>query len=292
MEFKDMHSFYAVVEEGNISHAAKRLDIAQPALSKQMKKLEESLGVQLFERGSRRIRLTEAGRILYTRVEQILGMVDGTVNEITAIGSGVMGSLMIGTVTTSGATLLPRLIKEFHKRYPKVTFQLWEGEGVRILELFDNRIIEIGITRTHVDPKIYESITLTNEPLVMVMQKNLCCCGKSLDKVSLRELKGQPLIIPLRWKTIFLAQCSTLGFVPNIVCVSDGILQNILWTKMGIGMALVPKSTEELLTEDNLVYKAIVDPVISTQTVVAWLKNRTLSHSGQHFLTLFKEMFH
>jgi DNA-binding transcriptional LysR family regulator len=292
MEFKDMHSFYAVVEEGNISHAAKRLDIAQPALSKQMKKLEESLGVQLFERGSRRIRLTEAGRILYTRVEQILGMVDGTVNEITAIGSGVMGSLMIGTVTTSGATLLPRLIKEFHKRYPKVTFQLWEGEGVRILELLDNRIIEIGITRTHVDPKIYESITLTNEPLVMVMQKNLCCCGKSLDKVSLRELKGQPLIIPLRWKTIFLAQCSTLGFVPNIVCVSDGILQNILWTKMGIGMALVPKSTEELLTEDNLVYKAIVDPVISTQTVVAWLKNRTLSHSGQHFLTLFKEMFH
>ena len=292
MEFKDMHSFYAVVEEGNISHAAKRLDIAQPALSKQMKKLEESLGVQLFERGSRRIRLTEAGRILYTRVEQILGMVDGTVNEITAIGSGVMGSLMIGTVTTSGATLLPRLIKEFHKRYPKVTFQLWEGEGVRILELLDNRIIEIGITRTHVDPKIYESITLTNEPLVMVMQKNLCCCGKSLDKVSLRELKGQPLIIPLRWKTIFLAQCSTLGFVPNIVCVSDGILQNILWTKMGICMALVPKSTEELLTEDNLVYKAIVDPVISTQTVVAWLKNRTLSHSGQHFLTLFKEMFH
>jgi len=292
MEFKDMHSFYAVVEEGNISHAAKRLDIAQPALSKQMKKLEESLGVQLFERGSRRIRLTEAGRILYTRVEQILGMVDGTVNEITAIGSGVMGSLMIGTVTTSGATLLPGLIKEFHKRYPKVTFQLWEGEGARILELLDNRIIEIGITRTHVDPKIYESITLTNEPLVMVMQKNLCCCGKSVDQVSLLELKDQPLIIPLRWKTIFLAQCSTLGFVPNIVCVSDGILQNILWTKMGIGMALVPKSTEELLTEDNLVYKAIVEPVISTQTVVAWLKNRTLSHSGQHFLTLFKEMFH
>ena len=292
MEFKDMHSFYAVVEEGNISHAAKRLDIAQPALSKQMKKLEESLGVQLFERGSRRIRLTEAGRILYTRVEQILGMVDGTVNEITAIGSGVMGSLMIGTVTTSGATLLPGLIKEFHKRYPKVTFQLWEGEGARILELLDNRIIEIGITRTHVDPKIYESITLTNEPLVMVMQKNLCCCGESVDQVSLQELKDQPLIIPLRWKTIFLAQCSTLGFVPNIVCVSDGILQNILWTKMGIGMALVPKSTEELLTEDNLVYKAIVDPVISTQTVVAWLKNRTLSHSGQHFLTLFKEMFH
>ena len=291
MEFKDMQSFYAVVEEGNISHAAKRLDIAQPALSKQMKKLEESLGVQLFERGSRRIRLTEAGQVLYTRVEQILGMVDGTVNEITAIGSGVMGSLMIGTVTTSGATLLPGLIKEFHKRYPKVTFQLWEGEGKHILELLDNRIIEIGITRTHVDPTIYQSITLSNEPLVMVMQKNLCCCGESADRVSLLELKDQPLIIPLRWKTIFLTQCSKLGFVPKIVCVSDGILQNILWTKMGIGMALVPESTKELLSEEDLVYKTIVDPDISTQTVIAWLKNRSLSHSGQHFLGLVKEMF-
>ncbi|MDF2565180.1 MAG: putative LysR family transcriptional regulator [Massilibacillus sp.] len=291
MEFKDMHAFYAVVEEGNISHAAKRLDVAQPALSKQMKKLEESLGVQLFERGSRRIRLTEAGQVLYTRVEQILGMVDGTVNEITAIGSGVMGSLKIGTVTTSGATLLPGLIKEFHKRYPKVTFQLWEGEGKHILELLDNRIIEIGITRTHVDRTIYQSITLSNEPLVMVMQKNLCCCGESADSVSLLELKDQPLIIPLRWKTIFLAQCSKLGFVPKIVCVSDGVLQNILWTKMGIGMALVPESTKELLSEEELVYKTIVDPAISTQTVIAWLRNRTLSHSGQHFLALFKEMF-
>ena len=61
MEIKDMRAFYAIVEEGNISHAAQRLDIAQPALSRQMKRLETSLGVQLFERGSRRIRLTDAG---------------------------------------------------------------------------------------------------------------------------------------------------------------------------------------------------------------------------------------
>lgn len=68
MEIKDMRAFYAIVEEGNISHAAQRLGIAQPALSRQMKRLETQLGVQLFERGSRRIRLTDAGRVLYSRV--------------------------------------------------------------------------------------------------------------------------------------------------------------------------------------------------------------------------------
>ena len=101
MEIKDMRAFYAIVEEGNISHAAQRLDIAQPALSRQMKRLETSLGVQLFERGSRRIRLTDAGRVLYSRVEHILGMVDGTVREITEIGSGIAGSIQLGTITTS-----------------------------------------------------------------------------------------------------------------------------------------------------------------------------------------------
>ncbi len=286
-----MQSFYAIVEEGNISHAALRLDVAQPALSRQMKRLEESLGVQLFERGSRRIRMTEAGRLLYARVENILGMVDGTVREITAIGSGVAGSITLGTITTSGAMLLPNLIREFHRRYPLVTFQLWEGEGARILELLDNRIIEIGITRTQVDPNVYESITLPQEPLVMVMHKSRCICGAAPDVVRVEELRDQPLIIPLRWKTIFFAQCRKLDFEPQVVCVSDSILQNVLWTKIGIGMALVPASSQSLLSEENLVYKKLIEPEISTHTVIAWLKNRTLSSSGQHLLILLRKMF-
>lgn len=291
MEIKAMQEFCAIVEEGNISQAAARLSMAQPALSKQMKKLEGSLNVQLFERGSRRIRLTEAGRLLYERLQQILGMVDGTVQEIAAIGSGVAGSLTLGTVTTSGAILLPNLVKEYHQRYPKVTFQLWEGDGTHVLELLDNRVIEIGITRSQVDPKIYESITLPNEPLVMVMNKELCVCGQQQNRVSLAELAGQPLIIPLRWKSLFLAQCRQAGLTPQIVCVSDGISQNIFWTKMGIGMTLVPQSMENLLADEHLLYKRVTDPEILTLTVIAWLKNRSLSVGAQKFLQLLKEMF-
>ena len=215
-----MRAFYAIVEEGNISHAAQRLDIAQPALSRQMKRLETQLGVQLFERGSRRIRLTDAGRVLYSRVEHILGMVDGTVREITEIGSGVAGCIRLGTITTSGAMLLPELITEFHRRYPQVTFQLWEGEGTRILE-----------------------------------------------------------------------PCRTLGFAPNILAVSDSIVQELLLAKMGMGMAILPISSKTLLTDGDLTYKKLVEPEITTHTVVAWLKNRTLSQSASHLIALFREMF-
>ena len=290
MEIKDMRAFYAIVEEGNISHAAQRLDIAQPALSRQMKRLETQLGVQLFERGSRRIRLTDAGRVLYSRVEHILGMVDGTVREITEIGSGVAGCIRLGTITTSGAMLLPELITEFHRRYPQVTFQLWEGEGTRILELLDNRVIEIGITRTQVDARVYESIVLPNEPLVLIMNK-AHDIGSDAQKVRLAELKDQPLIIPLRWQSMFTANCRKLGFEPNILCVSDSIVQDLLLAKMGMGMAILPISSKTLLTDGDLTYKKLVEPEITTHTVVAWLKNRTLSQSASHLIALFREMF-
>jgi DNA-binding transcriptional LysR family regulator len=290
MDIKDMRAFYAIVEEGNISHAAQRLDIAQPALSRQMKRLETSLGVQLFERGSRRIRLTDAGRVMYTRVEHILGMVDGTVREITEIGSGIAGSIRLGTITTSGALLLPELISEFHSRYPNVTYQIWEAEGARILELLDNRVIEIGITRTQVDSKVYESIVLPNEPLVLIMNKEQEI-GAASDKVELKELKDQPIIIPLRWQSVFIANCRKLGFEPNIVCVSDSIVQDLLLAKMGMGMALLPVSSKTLLTDGNLIYKKLIEPEMSTHTVIAWLKNRTLSSSGEHLIRLFREMF-
>ena len=290
MEIKDMRAFYAIVEEGNISHAAQRLDIAQPALSRQMKRLETSLGVQLFERGSRRIRLTDAGRVMYSRVEHILGMVDGTVREITEIGSGVAGSIRLGTITTSGAMLLPELISEFHSRYPNVTYQIWEAEGARILELLDNRVIEIGITRTQVDSKVYESIVLPNEPLVLIMNKEQEI-GADQEQVRIDELRDVPIIIPLRWQSVFVANCRKLGFEPHIVCVSDSIVQDLLLAKMGMGMALLPVSSKTLLTDGNLIYKKLVEPEMSTHTVIAWLKNRTLSSSSAHLIRLFREIF-
>lgn len=290
MDIRDMKNFYAIVEEGNISNAAKRLNIAQPPLSKQMKQLEDNLGVQLFERGSRRIRLTEAGQLLRERVEQILGLVDGTIKEITELNSGFVGNLSIGTVTTSGATLLPNLLHKFHALYPNVTFQLWEGDGSRILDLLNNRVIEIGIIRAPFDPEIYESITLPDEPLVIAMKRDGCPCGEDPENVRLIELANQPLIVPLRWKAMFVEWCEKVGFKPNIVCISDGILLNIIWTKLGIGMALVPKSTEGLISDSELTYKTIVEPSLSTQTVIVWARNHKLSASSKHFLDLLKDM--
>lgn len=287
---KDMRAFFAIVEEGNISHAAQRLDIAQPALSRQMKRLEEKLNVKLFERGSRRIRLTEAGRVFYEKVENILGMIDGTVREITEIGTGAKGSIRIGTITTSGAMILPDLISEFHKIYPNVTFEILEAEGARVLELLDNRLIEIAITRTQVDNLSYELFVLPNEPLVTVMNKKNIC-GKEKDTIKLSELEERPIIIPLRWKSNFETNCKKIGFTPKIICVSDSVVQDLMMVKKNLGIAMIPISSKELLTDGNLIYKRIVEPEMKTHTVISWLKNQTLSTACRNFLEMFKEKF-
>ena len=245
MDIRIMKYFQAIVDEGSISNASRQLNIAQPALSRQMKILEDELGVQLFERGSRRIKMTETGQLLRERTEQILNLVEGTVKEVSEFNSGAAGTISIGTVTTSGAILLPELVNQFRHLYPNVTLQVWEGDVYRILELLDKGIIEVGIIRAPFDPDIYNSIIMPDEPLVIAMKKD-AALGEAQTTIRLNELANQPLIVPIRWKSLFTSWCAAAGFKPNIVCLCNGIIMNILWAKKGIGLALVPKSTEGL----------------------------------------------
>ena len=107
----------------------------------------------------------------------------------------------------------------------------------------------------------------------------------------LADLEEQPLLVPLRWQSGFIANCRKLGFEPQIICVSDSIVQDLLLAKMGMGMAILPVSSKTLLTDGNLIYKKLVEPEMSTHTVVAWLRNRSLSTSGEHLVRLFRELF-
>lgn len=288
MELKDMRAFCMVVEEGNISHAAARLGVAQPALSRQMKRLEQELSAQLFVRGSRQIKLTGAGELFYRKVLHILTVADGAQREIAGIGSGSAGSVRLGTVTTSGALLLPELIRSFHREFPKVTFEIWEGDGARVLEMLDNRAIEIAVTRTRVDSEKYESLEFPAEPLVLVMRKEFASCEESMRMC---ELRGKPLIVPLRWRDALVQAATRSGFEADIFCVSDSIVQDVLCAKMGLGIALLPVSALSLLPgDDSMVSRTLVEPEISTRTVVAWLKKGPVSPAGMNLIERFRRM--
>lgn len=291
MDVKDMSCFLAVVEEGSINAASKRLHIAQPPLSRQMKQLEEKLGVKLFERGNRKVRLTEAGSLLKHRAAQLLGQIDNTVKELREFDAGTCGTLSIGTVTSAGATILPGVVRAFRDKFPGVRFQLWEGETERIIELLNRGSVEIGIARFSFESAMYQSIKLPNEPLVAAINKNHTAWFEGDNEcIRLRELAGKPLLIHRKYEASIIEHCEQCGFTPEIVCMSDDVMPILAWADADIGVAVVPRSAVGLIPSVNLAYRIIADPCLETTSAVIWLRDRYLSAAAENFLALFTAM--
>ena len=283
MDIRQLKYFQAIAEEGQISKAAKRLNIAQPPLSQQLKLLETELGVILVERGPRQIRLTEAGRLLQDRAAQLLELMKATTSELQDLGSGAKGSLTIGAVASAGATFLPDRIRSFHQQYPQVTFQFWEGSTARILELLQNGVIEIGIARAIFDPGLFHSYILQSEPLVAAQNHSICPTWKS-DSVAVSELADKPLLIHRSNEAIISDCCRNHGFEPRILCRGDDIRTLLVWADAGIGVAIVPRSIVGLVPSQGLTYAEIADASLVIRKAIIWHKNRYLSTCAKNFM--------
>jgi len=287
MDIRQLKYFLAIAEEEQITGAAKKLNMAQPPLSHQLKLLEDELGVQLVERGSRKLQLTEAGQILRNRAEQILELTEATTKELKDLNEGISGTLAIGAVTSSGASLLPGPIKNFHEKYPGINFEIWEGNTYRILEILNSGIIEIGIVRTPFNIENFESICLSKEPMVAAYTSNFSWDNNE-NSIHLQELINKPLIIYRRFEKLIKECCNNADFQPTLLCKNDDARTTLLWANAGMGIAIVPKSALKLLGSSNLMYKEIKEPSLETQIAAIWIKGRYLSTAAKHFLENFK----
>ena len=283
MDIKQLRYFQVIAEEGQITKAAQQLHMAQPPLSHQLKLLEEELGVKLVERENRGIILTGAGRLLLNRGEQIIELLDTTVKELKELNEGYTGTLSIGAVASSGTTFLPHRILEFHKQYPKINFQLWEGDTYKILELLNTGIIEIGIVRSIFDSKLYHSVSLPKEPMVVAMCREWSC-GEHIEQVRMKELADKPLLLHRSNERMIVECCQKYGFEPQILCQGDDVRSLLVWADAGLGLAIVPKSAVGLVPSNNIIYKEIIEPSLEIKKAIIWLRNRYLSATTRNFL--------
>lgn len=135
MDIRQLRYFLTIADEGSISKAAEKLHMSQPPLSQQLKLLETELGVQLFERNTRKITLTNVGEALLYRTRQILDLFELTKNEVMDINEGLDGTLSIGTVSSAGATFLPDIMQRFHQKYPRVKFEILDEDSDSFLNV-------------------------------------------------------------------------------------------------------------------------------------------------------------
>lgn len=291
MDIRQLRYFLTIAEEGTITKAAKRLHMAQPPLSQQLKFMENELGVRLIERVGRSIRLTEAGESLKRRSEQILELVETTVTELKGLEEGLRGKLSIGTVASSGATILLERIRTFHNRYPDVCFKIWEGDTYRITELLETRVIELGLVRFPVESSRFNILRLTTEPLLAVMSRDWDC-GKFEKDVRMADLANKPLMLIRReygssiYEMIMEAYRQA-GLEPVVLCESNDIMTLLMWAEAGVGMTIVPESAMQLRPNTQLKAKRIIEPSLETTTAVIWLRERYLSTAARRFLELF-----
>ncbi|HEV2673691.1 MAG TPA: LysR substrate-binding domain-containing protein [Aliidongia sp.] len=193
MELRHLRYFLAVAEELNFSRAALRLHIAQPALSQQIRQLEDELGLQLLERGTRPLRLTEAGRFFQTEALAVLAKLDLAVAGVRRIGRGEVGWIGVAYVTSAMNLLLPPILRRFHAEHPGVEVLLYEilpfEQPAALLE----RRVHVGFVRPGIDHAELVEESLYDEPIVVALPSDHRWAGRA--QLEIADLVDEPVIL-------------------------------------------------------------------------------------------------
>ncbi len=268
MELRHLRYFQAVAEELSFSKAARRLHIAQPALSRAVKELEEKIGAVLMLRNRRAVSLTEAGAMLLHEIGILFQRVDDAVKKVQRIANGEEGELRVGYIGPPTQAFLGRLLAEFRRRYPRVSVILEERTPERVWEMVARGRLEIGLTRPVLAQHAHglQTTVLRREPFHVVLP-----AGHPLAKkrtVPWRALAAEPLVILARREGVglhdaILAACQRAKFTPRLVHTPSVIHTVLSYVESGAGIGIIPDSIAMLGAGGPLVFR----PLVPTQAI-------------------------
>lgn len=241
MEIKQLEYFRAIVDEGNVSAAARALHMTQPPLSYQMKMLEEELQVQLFIRGTKRITLTEAGKVLYARATSLLTMTDITKREV--IKASQSATLHIG-LTPSSVSIMSDYLVRFASKYPDIHFDIHEGSTFALKNELENGLVDITTLRTPIVLNECNTRVLLQENLVAMAIPGFFDIGYT--NISLKELSQKSLILSHRYRKYIISAFEDNGLTCDIYCECEDARTAITLAEHGLGVAILPSSMREL----------------------------------------------
>ena len=235
MEFRTLQYYLAVVREGTISAAAEALHVAQPSLSRQMKELEEELGVSLFERGNRKITLTEEGMVLRKRAEEMVRLMQMTEEEIVQIKENISGTVNIGAGESRAFHYLSRAASNLHAQFPDIHFNITSGDTIDLMDELNNGLIDFALIFTDYDHSMYHGISLPSEDGFGVLMPKGCKLAEKKE-ISFSDLEDLPIIISRASRPYFanLEELSSL----NIVATYNLIYNASLMVEDGMGYAI------------------------------------------------------
>ncbi|MGI6211282.1 MAG: LysR family transcriptional regulator [Anaerovoracaceae bacterium] len=289
MDFKNLTYFKTVAEELSFTRAAEKLNMSQPPLSSQIKGLEDDLGVQLLIRGKRKLKLTEEGRLLLQRANQILELADKTRAEMATMHNQLSGSVSLGMVEGKAPFLASAWIAGFREEFPRVDFELWNGSSDDVIDRINRGLCDLGIIAMPYNSEYLEGISAAKEPWVVFLSEDHPLASREGDGIPLRELAGQPLIVPRRESRIEAIRVwfEEIDETPNIFCTMSNYVDTIALTKQNVGLAIFPQTKET--TEPGVISRVIIDPPKIAEYVLVWRKGRLMTEVVRAFIEFVQD---
>jgi LysR family hydrogen peroxide-inducible transcriptional activator len=246
MEIHQLRYVVAVAEEGSFSRAAEREHIAQPSLSQQIQKLEAELNQQLFDRLPRAVVLTEAGRCLLVYSRQILAGIADARRSVAALGQEVAGRLSVGAVPSIALYVLPRLIRQFQQRYPKVTFELFEDTTDKLAQRLEDGTLDVVLASSGDESPSLERHSLSEEPLLLLVpEKHRPARKKTIKWSDLAEEKFL-LLHPMHSLAMKVRQLlAENNLNPEVVLQGAQLVTIASMVAAGLGVTVVPAMMAE-----------------------------------------------
>jgi DNA-binding transcriptional LysR family regulator len=264
MELRHLRYFVAVAEEEHITRAAARLCIQQPPLSHQISMLEQELGVKLFTRASRSIRLNAAGKVFLSDARRILASVNDAVRRVQQFNKGKEGNVRVGF--TSSASMHPRtqaIIQRFRARYPLVSMQIEEGANHDLLYMIEQERLDFAFVRT--DAKRYSTLDCTcllHESMMLAIPKSHHLAAEHKTPLPFSSLRDEPVVFYRQVNgsgigAMLTEACHAAGFEPRIVEETPRIISTLQMVAAGFGCAVVPQSLR-LFRNPSVIYRDFV----------------------------------
>ncbi len=273
MELRHLRYFVTVAEQLHFGRAAQRLGIAQPPLSKQIKALEDQIGVLLLLRTKRRVELTAAGTVFVHEARKILADADRAVHVAQRAARGEIGQLEVGFVSGAVYGKVPSIFRLVRTRYPEISLVLKDLTTEEQIEAIQAHRLDIGLIRPPV--VVSESLVMQvigQEPLVVVLPSTHRLAKRR--KIALETLAGEPFLqVPRHvapgFYDQFLNICAQAGFLPQIVQEARTTQTIVSLVAVGMGVSIVPASLRSL-QRTGVVYRPLEGPAPTTELAVLW----------------------
>jgi DNA-binding transcriptional LysR family regulator len=298
MELRHLRYFRAIGREEHFGRAAIALRVAQPALTRQIRDLEAELGVELFERLPRGVRLSDAGRVFLADVEEILAQVDRAVNRAKRLGSGHIGTIRVGLSEIIAAhEFISYGLLTFRESEPGVALDLRSMGSIAQIAAIKDGTLDAGIVYdAHVDERDEEALdqaVIGTGEIMLAVHRNHRLAER--ESVSMAALADEPALWPERrtapgYYDRLMAACLETGSMPRIVqeCTTNSILLSLVAVGMGVGFVTV---TRPLPSAPNIRLLPITDLDLTFDVLLVW-RNRDRSAALQRFVQVMSERDH